>query len=140
MRYFLAIVLTLSLIGMAEKSSAEEDLFVVVTSDSHETQMMSMVLSFQSAQQGQNVRVLLCDDAGKLALSGYEFPEFEPAGRTPQQLMNQLIDGGATVEVCAIFLPNRDYTESDLIDGIGIANPEEVARFMKQEGVRYFTF
>jgi len=50
------------------------------------------------------------------------------------------MNNGVQVDVCGIYLPNRDYTEADLMDGIGTAAPPEVAEYMKQEGVRYFTF
>ncbi len=117
-----------------------DDLFVVLTSGDAETQMMAMVLATQSMNQDVNVRVLLCSDAGELAVRGSESPAFAPADRSPKQLLMGLLDRRATVEVCGIFLPNREYTSEDLIDGVGSASPPEVAAFMKQEGVRYFTF
>ena len=126
--------------GIANAQSVSDPLFVVVTSDDAETQMMAMVLATQSLNKEVPVRVLLCSDAGKLALKDSESPSFAPADRSPKQLLMGLMDRGVQVEVCGIFLPNRDYTESDLIEGVGTAAPPEVAEFMKQEGVRYFTF
>lgn len=125
---------------MAEAQSENDTLFVVLTSNDAETQMMAMVLATQSLNKDVPVRVLLCSDAGDLALKDSESPAFAPADRSPKQLLMGLIDSGVQVEVCGIYLPNRDYTEADLMDGIGTAAPPEVAEFMKQEGVRYFTF
>lgn len=138
-------LLTLFLLTSVFSSAANitddsNDLFVVVTSSDAETQMMSMVLATQSANQDVDIRILLCSEGGKLAIEGEQFPAFQPADRSPQQLLRGLIDHGATVEVCAIFLPNRDYNEADLIEGVGIANPRDVAEYMKGDGVRYFTF
>jgi len=127
-------------VGLANAQSDTESLFVVLTSDDAETQMMAMVLATQSLNKDVPVRVLLCSDAGDLALKDSESPAFAPADRSPKQLMMGLMNNGVKVEVCGIYLPNRDYTEADLIDGIGTAAPPEVAGFMKQEGVRYFTF
>lgn len=141
MKTLIALFITLfGFAGMAEAQSDSESLFVVLTSDDAETQMMAMVLATQSLNKDVPVRVLLCSDAGMLALKDSESPAFAPADRSPKQLLNGLIDRGVQVEVCGIFLPNRDYTEADLTEGIGTAAPTEVAEFMKQEGVRYFTF
>ncbi len=125
---------------LSNNDNLSEDLFVVLTSGDAETQMMAMVLATQSANQDVPVRVLLCSEAGELAIRGAESPEFAPADRSPKQLLNGLINRGVTVEVCGIFLPNRDYTEENLTEGIGVAAPPEVAEYMKREGVRYFTF
>ena len=141
MKTLIAIFITLlGFAGLVEAQSNSESLFVVLTSDDAETQMMAMVLATQSLNKDVPVRVLLCSDAGDLALKDSESPAFAPADRSPKQLMMGLMDNGVKVEVCGIYLPNRDYTEADLIDGIGTAAPPEVAEYMKQEGVRYFTF
>ncbi len=125
---------------LSNNDNSSEDLFLVLTSGDAETQMMAMVLATQSANQDVSIRVLLCSEAGELAIRETESPEFAPANRSPKQLLNGLIDRGVKVEVCGIFLPNRDYTEENLMEGIGVAAPPEVAKFMKREGVRYFTF
>jgi predicted peroxiredoxin len=124
----------------AENQEMQKDLFVVVTSDDSETQMMAMVLATQSLNQGVQVRVLLCGGGGYLATEGHESRVFQPANRSPKELLSGLISNGVKVEVCGIFLPNRDLTETDLIDGVTAASPPEVAEYMRQEGVRYFTF
>jgi len=134
------LITLLGFAGMAEAQTENDPLFVVLTSDDAETQMMAMVLATQSLNKDVPVRVLLCSDAGDLALKDSESPAFAPADRSPKQLLMGLIDSGVQVEVCGIYLPNRDFTEADLMDGIGTAAPPEVAEFMKQEGVRYFTF
>src|SRR6056297_1513695 len=126
--------------GIAKSQTADDQLFVVLTSNDAETQMMAMVLATQSLNKDVPVRVLLCSDAGDLALKDSESPSFAPADRSPKQLMIGLMNNGVKVDVCGIYLPNRDYTEADLMDGIGTAAPPEVAEYMKQEGVRYFTF
>ena len=141
MKTLIAIFVTLlGFAGMAEAQTDSESLFVVLTSDDAETQMMAMVLATQSLNKDVPVRVLLCSDAGDLALKDSESPAFAPANRSPKQLLMGLMKNGVQVEVCGIYLPNRDYTEADLMDGVGTAAPPEVAEYMKQEGVRYFTF
>ncbi len=123
----------------AESASAK-DVFVVVSSGEAQTQMMAMVLGNQVAAKGASVRVLLCDSAARLAVESASFPAFEPADRTPQDLLRGLMQKGTTVEVCAIFLPNTEYKNSDLLDGVGVAKPGPIAEHMLKPDVRYFTF
>ena len=146
---FLALVLAVLGLGLgsvhkahaqADSGAAADDIFVVVSSEKAQTQMMAMVLGNQVAAKGASVRVLLCDAAATLAVQGASFPTFEPAGRTPQDLLRGLMQKGATVEVCAIFLPNTEYESSDLLDGVGVAKPGPIADHMMKPGVRYFTF
>ncbi len=92
------------------------------------------------AEQKAAVRVLLCGPAGQLALKAYEPPALKPRNVTPKQMMAGLIKGGATVEVCALFLPNADKTPADLVDGVTVAKPSEVAAYMVKPGVRAFGF
>ena len=120
--------------------ASADNIFVVVSSGEAPTQMMAMVLGNQVAAKGASVRVLLCDSAARLAVEGESFPSFEPAGKTPQDLLRGLMQKGATVEVCAIFLPNTEYEQSDLLSGVGVAKPGPVADHMLKPDVRYFTF
>lgn len=124
-----------------ESADAADELFVVVTSENPETQMMAMVLATQSMNQEVPVRILLCSEAGDLALQESESPAFMPVERSPKQLLMGLLSNGAQVEVCGIYLPNRpDLSEADLMEGIGTASPPEVAGYMKRPDVRYFSF
>lgn len=123
----------------AEPARADSVVFVV-TSAGTQTQMMAMVLANQVEARGASVRVLLCDQGGRLAVRGEAFPVLEPAGRTPQDLLQALIEKGARVDVCAIFLPNTGYESTDLLDGVGQARPGPEADDMLNPGIRYFKF
>ncbi len=143
MKYLSILLFSLMFFPLAESAQAETDngeMFVMLTSGDAETQMMALVLTTQSVNQGVNVRVLLCSDAGKLALLNTESPAFRPADRSPADLLRNLINQGVQVEVCGIFLPNREYTEADLIENVSAARPPEVAEFMRKPGLRLFTF
>lgn len=140
MKHLLFLILLLSYGLQSEAQPVNHELFVVLTTEDAETQMMAMVLATQSVNQNVPVSVLLCSSAGQLAVKGFGSTSFAPAGRSPKQLLSGLIDKGVTVNVCGIFLPNRDIQESDLLDGVGVASPPDIASFMKKRGVRYFTF
>ena len=132
----------LLVLGLAptETAAQEATVFVVITSSDNMTQGMAMVLANQSLDQGAEVRVLLCGPGATLGLAEEDGDLLQPRNVSPGQLLNRLIANEVQVDLCAIFLPNTRWTESDLREGVGIAQPTEVAAFMLQPGVRYFTF
>ena len=132
-----AALLSLSFGAMAQPQA---EVFFNVTNSDNQAQGMAMVLATQMQEQKAAVRVLLCGPAGQLALKSYEPAALKPRNVTPKQMMAGLIKGGATVEVCALFLPNADRTSADLIEGVTVAKPPEVAAFMTKPGVRAFGF
>lgn len=133
----LAGLLALALNSWAQ---TQTETFFNVTSADNQTQGMAMVLATQMAEQKAAVRILLCGPAGQLALKAYEPAALKPRNVTPKQMMAGLIKGGATVEVCALFLPNADKTPADLLDGVAVAKPPDVAAYMTKAGVRAFGF
>jgi hypothetical protein len=132
-----AALLAFSLNGLAQ---TQTETFFNVTSADNQAQGMAMVLASQMAEQKTAVRILLCGPAGQLALKSYEPAALKPRNVSPKQMMQGLVKAGATVEVCALFLPNADRTPADLIDGVTVAKPPEVAAYMLKPGVRAFGF
>ncbi len=121
----------------------DSSLVTVVTSENPQTQLMAMVLSAQAAEQGRSVRMLLCGPGGDLALQ--DAPDSAtapqpPRDMSPQGLMQRLISGGARVEVCAIYLPGRGEDASVLIEGVGVAQPPEMAGAMLADDTVVWSF
>lgn len=141
-RVLLSFILMMALVGWSPASAEAQDpaVFVVVTDNDNMTQGMAMVLANQSLDQGAEVRVLFCGPGATLALTGHDGDLLQPREVTPGQLLERLISQGVQVDVCAIFLPNTEWTESDLREGVGVAQPPEVAAYMLRPEVRYFTF
>lgn len=123
-----------------QPNSSANELFVMLSSSDQETQMFAMVLATRAAEQGKAVRILLCGEAGRMAIRGLPSDKFGPSDRSPHELLYNLKSNGARVEVCAIFIPNRDFIRSDLEDGITIANPDDVASYMMRPEVKLLTF
>ena len=136
-KIILAALMTLSLSSFAQTST---EAFFNVTSADNQSQGLAMVLATQMAEQKAAVRILLCGPAGQLALKTYEPAALKPRNVTPKQMLAGLMKAGATVEVCALFLPNADRTPTDLTDGITVAKPPEVAAYMLKPGVKAFGF
>jgi intracellular sulfur oxidation DsrE/DsrF family protein len=136
-KIILTALMTLSLSAYAQTPT---ETFFNVTSADNQSQGMAMVLATQMVEQKAAVRILLCGPAGQLALKTYEPAALKPRNVTPKQMMAGLMKAGATVEVCALFLPNADRTPADLTDGVTVAKPPEVAAYMLKPGVRAFGF
>ncbi|MFO7757825.1 MAG: DsrE family protein [Roseovarius sp.] len=132
-----------ALAAPAAQAQEADKMVTILATDQPETQLMSMVLTMQSMQAGAEAYVLLCGPGGDLALK--EPPESatapqEPRGMSPQGLMQKVMEEGATVEVCAIYLPNKGMEEDALIDGVAAAKPPEVAARLLAEGTRIMSF
>lgn len=115
-------------------------LFVVVTSPEAQTQGMAMVLSLQAVEQGARVQMLLCGPGGDLALKDAPQTVLKPRGVTPQGMLTRLIAMGVEPQVCAIYLPNRGKSPTDLIEGVGVAKPPAIAAALLADRTRLFTF
>ena len=64
-----------------------EQLVVIVTSASLQTQGMAMVLSRAMQEQGVQLTMLLCDQAAELAIQSYQSPRaLAPKGMKPEGL------------------------------------------------------
>ena len=124
-----------------ECAKMPEQAMVILTSAALQTQGMAMVLSRAMQEQGVQLSILLCDKAGDLAINSYQSSQaLAPKGMRPEGLLLQLIEAGADVAVCALYLPNSAYQEQDLREGIRIAQPADMALMMRNKNYRVFTF
>ncbi len=131
------------LMALPAGAQAAEKLLTVITSDNSETQAMALVLSNQVAGAGSQVDLLLCGPAGDIALAAPPPATAEvvtPKGMTVRSLLDALLAKGATVEVCAIYLPNRELAPEALMDGVGVAQPPAIADKMMDPATKLFTF
>jgi predicted peroxiredoxin len=127
-------------VSLSAAAQTPTETFFNLTNADNQAQGMAMVLATQMLEQKASVRMLLCGPAGPLALKNYEPAALKPRNVSPKQMMQALIKGGATVEVCALFLPNANLAVADLLEGVSVAKPPEVAAFMVKPGVRAFGF
>lgn len=116
------------------------ELFVSINSGITQTQGVALVLAAAAAEQKVPVRVLLCSDGGQLAVKGKEGAALKPRNVTPNQMLQGLMKNGAKVEVCALFLPNSGLQPTDLIEGVGVAKPADVAAYMLQGNVKALAY
>src|SRR5690554_2232173 len=101
---------------------------------------LAMVLANTMAEQGARVNILLCDEAGDLDLKSYEAEALAPKNVNQGQMLRGLLKAGGTAYVCALYLPNSEYGKDDLIDGVGVAMPSQMACQMLDRKLRTFSF
>lgn len=138
-KLFVTLALGCSFTLQANAQSPTE-LLVTINSGNAQTQGMAMVLATQAMEQKAGVRVLLCSEGGQLAVKGKEGVVLKPRNVTPNQMLQGLMKNGAKVEVCALFLPNSGLQPTDLIEGVGVAKPADVAAYMLQGNVKNLTY
>jgi sulfur relay (sulfurtransferase) complex TusBCD TusD component (DsrE family) len=127
-------------IASAGFAAHAEGLFVSINTGASMAQGAALVLATQAVEQKAEVRVLLCDAAGDIAVTGKEMPALKPRNVTPQQMLQGLIKAGVKVEVCALYLPNTGRAATDLLPGVTPAKPADVATFRLKPGVRTLGF
>lgn len=64
----------------------------------------------------------------------------KPQGVSPQGVLKQLIGSGVRVDVCAIYLPNREVGKESLIEGVGVTRPDEIAGVLSTPGEIVLSF
>lgn len=133
---FLGLLLTVS-----TAQASDRQVTVVLNSDSRMTQGIALVLTNQMLQQGADVKVLLCDAAGDLALKAAPQVEpLKPNNVTPEELLMGAMNQGAKVEICALYLPNKGKQASDLKEGIAPAMPPAIAGELMEENRKVFVY
>ena len=125
---------------LATTAVQAQDLFVNIHSGSAMAQGAGLVLAGQALEQKAHVRILLCDAAGDIAVTGAELPKLKPRDVTTQQMLQGVIKAGAKVEVCALYLPNTGKQPTDLIPGVTPAKPADVAAHLLKPGLNSLAF
>ena len=117
---------------------------VLVNSANPQTQAMAMVLSLMSIKKHKKeVNIVLCGPAGDLADKSIKgVPVKRPNGKSPsaKQHLIMLINKGAKVEVCPLYLPNTGKDKSVLLEGITVAKPPMVAGKLLDKDFQNITF
>ncbi|QFT93262.1 hypothetical protein FIU86_10440 [Roseovarius sp. THAF9] len=139
----LAAVALAALTLTPARAEDPKSLVTILTSEEPQTQLMSMVLTMQALQQGATTYTLLCGPAGDLALrdapASATAPQ-KPKGMSPQGLMQKILEAGGTVELCAIYLPNKGVDATALLEGINSAKPPEMAARLLADDTRIMSF
>ena len=128
--------------GAAEEPAQPAvDKLVILSSDSLQTQGMALVLATALEARGNSIHVLLCDQAGKLAVNDYQPETLAPRGMTPKDLLMGLMNKGAIrAGVCPCSCRTANIRKADLIDGVTVAMPPEIAGLMDHPDTDVLTY
>ena len=121
-------------------AAEKQQVTVTLSSSSTMTHGMAMVLANQMQEQGAQVDVLLCDEAGDIALNEAQGNVLKPNNVTPAQLLDAALSKGATASVCALYLPNTGNTAEDLRAGITPASPADMGARLLEENRKVIGF
>ncbi len=136
------ILVGLMALGLLSSSAFADTkgLNVVLTAKDAQTQLMAMILSMKSLEQKKSVNIVLCSNAGDLALKGMKSEVLKPINKSPKMLLQGLIKKGADVKVCPLYLPNAGKDKSVLIEGVSVANPADVATKLLDENYKILSY
>ncbi len=121
-------------------NESAKGLNVTLTASDAQTQLMAMVLSMKTLQQNKKVNMVLCSSAGELAIKNSKSPKLKPIDKSPKMLLNAIIKKGASVKVCPLYLPNAGKDKSQLIKGVSVAKPDEVASQLLNEDFKNLSY
>jgi len=117
-------------VGSTANADNAAGAFVMINSAAAMTQGAALVLANNMLDQGAKVDIMLCDEAGNLALKGAQAPKLKGADASPIDLLNGAMSKEAEVAVCALYLPNTGHTAEDLLEGVLPAKPPVMAEKM----------
>lgn len=140
------VIRNLVIVGfLASSLSASDDskikgLNLLLTANDTQTQMMAMVISSKALEQNKDVRIVLCGSAGDLALKDSKSESLKPMNKSPKDLLNVMIEKGVNVRVCPLYLPNKGLEKDALINGVGVAKPDEVTVELLDESYKNLSY
>lgn len=134
-------IATLALAASCTAALADtQPVTVILNSGSTMTQGVALVLANQMQAQGGQVHILLCDQAGDLALQGATGDALKPQNVTPAQLLGAAMEKGATASVCALYLPNTGHPAESLRDGVTAARPDAMGAALLEANRKVMVF
>lgn len=123
----------------ATPSFAGQPILSLLSAPSPESQAFSLSLANQLQAAGNPVELLLCGEAGDIALktppAALTAP-ITPQGGSIQMLTERFLKQGGKISLCAIYLPKRKLNPDVLLEGVVVANPKEMAEKIINPAIR----
>ncbi len=135
---FLA-ALSVSALTALPAMAAGQKLLALLSSGDAEAQAFSLILANEARGAGHAVDLVLCGPAGDIALKSAPAAATRPVtptGMSVRALLEKLVSQGGKVELCAIYLPNRQLKPDAVIEGVSVGKPADVAARMADPAVK----
>ena len=135
----LLAALSVSVLTVPPAAAAGAKILTLLSSSDAEAQAFSLILANEARGAGHPVDLVLCGPAGDIALKvapAAATRPVTPTGMSVRALLEKLISQGSKVELCAIYLPNRQLKPDAIIEGVSVGKPAEVAARMADPAVK----
>jgi hypothetical protein len=120
-------------------AAASQKILTLLSSGDPEAQAFSLILANEARGAGHAVDLVLCGPAGDIALKAAPAAATRPVtptGMSVRALLEKLVSQDGKVELCAIYLPNRQLKPDAVIDAVSVGKPADVAARMADPAVK----
>jgi predicted peroxiredoxin len=121
--WILLLFLTIS----AQASQGYKNLFVTITTDNLKQSGMAIAVSNAFQTAGVNTTVLIGANAAKLVLKKGNQEAFGPTGKSVRDMLIGFNKNGGTVMLCGMCAKYEEITKKDIVQGVKIVTPNNVA-------------
>jgi predicted peroxiredoxin len=133
---FMMLLLTVG----AYASEGYKNLFVTITSDSLKTSGMGVAVANAFQGAGVNTTVLVGAEAAKLVLKKGKQEAFGPTGKSVKDMLVALSKKGGKVMLCGMCAKYSEITKSDVVQGVQIVTPGDVAAALLAPSTQSLSF
>jgi len=136
----LSLMIVTGAVSAAECTEENAPKRMVITLTSSAIQTAGFGLAVANALQDAGVKstVFVASDAVDYALKSGSQPRF--GGSTPREMIATLIRKGGKVMLCGGFVKMNGIETSDIVDGVAVAAPADLAAAMYAANTRAMTF
>jgi predicted peroxiredoxin len=125
MQLFMAVLLLFGVFATAQAEDAKgKTIFYNLTTDESWAAGMALGQASAAVDNGYAVVVFLNVRGVYLASKSRAQDVFSGTGKTPREMLAQLIDGGARVVICPMCMKKAAIAESDLMSGVELGGPK----------------
>jgi len=121
------VILSLLLSVFAQASEGYKNLFVTITTDNLKQSGMGVAVASAFNGAGVNTTVLIGADAAHLVLKKGKQEKFGPTGKSIKQMLVDLAKAGGDVMLCGMCAKFDEISAKDVVSGVRIVAPGDVA-------------
>lgn len=134
----IAFVLATSSLNASPSQVEPKKIVVTITSSSINQSGFGLAVANAMQDAGVNSTVFVAGDAVKYALNNSVNPKF--AGSTPKELIQALVKKGGKVMICEGFVKLGNIKKTDIVQGVQIATPGDLAGALYAPNSKAMTF
>lgn len=134
----IALALAISSLNASPSEVSPKKIVVTITSSSINQSGFGLAVANAMQDAGVNSTVFVAGDAVKYALNNSVNPKF--AGFTTKELIQALIKKGGKVMICEGFVKLGNIKKMDIIQGVQIATPGDLAGALYAPNSKAMTF